>query len=111
MYGRQGRAELVEPTLKKAVSLAPDDWNLVQQLGEYYLDKSQWSQAAEQYRHALSISHHTDHRLALGMALLKSGNAAEAAIYLRQVLRERPNDAAVHAALEEAQHPPAPPAP
>ncbi len=35
LYERQGRTELVEPTLKKAVSLAPDDWNLVQQLGEY----------------------------------------------------------------------------
>lgn len=36
VYKRQGRAELVEPTLQKAVSLAPDDWSLMQQLGEYY---------------------------------------------------------------------------
>jgi chloride channel protein, CIC family len=79
--------------------------------GNQLMREQRYDEAAEQYRHALSISHHTDHRLALGMALLKSGNAAEAAIYLRQVLRERPNDAAVHAALEEAQHPPPSPAP
>ena len=79
--------------------------------GNQLMREQRYDEAAEQYRHALSISHHTDHRLALGMALLKSGNAAEAAIYLRQVLRERPNDAAVHAALEEAQHPPPAPAP
>ena len=41
LYKRQGRTELVEPTLQKAVSLAPDDWSLMQQLGEYYLDKGQ----------------------------------------------------------------------
>ena len=42
LYDRQGRTALVEPTLKKAVSLAPDDWSLVNQLGEYYLNKNAW---------------------------------------------------------------------
>ncbi len=55
VYKRQGRAELVEPTLQKAVSLAPDDWSLMQQLGEYYLDKGQWAQAGEQYRRAAEL--------------------------------------------------------
>jgi hypothetical protein len=72
--------------------------------GNRLMSGQQYEEATEQYRHALSISHNTDHRLALGMALLKAGNPREAAIYLRQVLRERPNDAAVRAALEEAQH-------
>jgi CIC family chloride channel protein len=71
--------------------------------GNQLMREQRYDEAAEEYRHALSISHHIDHRLALGMALLKSGNAPEAAIYLRQVLRDRPNDAAVRAALEEAQ--------
>jgi predicted Zn-dependent protease len=67
------------------------------------MQEQRYEEAAGEFRSALSISHHTDHRLALGMALLKSGNPQEAAIYLRQVLRDRPNDAAVRSALEEAQ--------
>jgi Flp pilus assembly protein TadD len=55
VYKRQGRSELVEPTLQKAVSLAPDDWSLMQQLGEYYLDKGQWDEAGEQYRRAAEL--------------------------------------------------------
>ena len=54
-YKRQGRTELVEPTLRKAVSLAPDDWSLMQQLGEYYLDNGKWAQAGEQYRSAIEL--------------------------------------------------------
>jgi Flp pilus assembly protein TadD len=45
----------VEPTLQKAVSLAPDDWSLMQQLGEHYLDQGQWAQAGEQYRRAVEL--------------------------------------------------------
>jgi Tfp pilus assembly protein PilF len=55
LYKRQGRTELVEPTLRKAVSLAPDDWSLMQQLGEHYLDEGQWAQAAEPYRRAVEL--------------------------------------------------------
>jgi CIC family chloride channel protein len=71
--------------------------------GNRLMTEQRYEEAAEQYRHALSISHQTDHRLALGMALLKAQDDNEASIYLRQVLRERPNDVAVRAALEEAQ--------
>ena len=35
LYKRQGRNALVESTLQKAISLAPGDWGLVQQLGEF----------------------------------------------------------------------------
>jgi CIC family chloride channel protein len=71
--------------------------------GNRLMAEQRYQEATEQYRHALSFSHQIDHRLALGMALLKAGDSQEAAIYLRQVLRERPNDAAVRSALEEAQ--------
>ena len=60
-------------------------------------------EAVEQYRSALSISHSVEHRLALGIALLKLGRFDEAALYLREVARERPENAQVHAALGEAE--------
>ena len=52
---RQGRTELVEATLQKAVSLAPDDWLLNMQLGAHYLDNGKWAQAGEQFRHAVDL--------------------------------------------------------
>jgi eukaryotic-like serine/threonine-protein kinase len=52
---RQGRTELVEATLQKAVSLAPDDWLLNMQLGAHYLDKGKWALAGEQFRHAIEL--------------------------------------------------------
>jgi eukaryotic-like serine/threonine-protein kinase len=55
LQARQGRTELVEATLQKAVSLAPDDWLLNMQLGAHYLDRSQWAQAGEQFRHAVEL--------------------------------------------------------
>jgi serine/threonine protein kinase len=55
LQSRQGRSDLVEATLQKAVSLAPDDWLLNMQLGAYYLDSGKWSQAGEQFRHAVEL--------------------------------------------------------
>jgi tetratricopeptide (TPR) repeat protein len=52
---RQGRTELVEATLQKAVSLAPDDWLLTMQLGAHYLDNGKWAMAGEQFRHAVDL--------------------------------------------------------
>jgi Flp pilus assembly protein TadD len=52
---RQGHTELVEATLQKAVSLAPDDWLLNMQLGAHYLDRGKWAQAAGQFRHAVDL--------------------------------------------------------
>jgi serine/threonine protein kinase/Tfp pilus assembly protein PilF len=56
LYGSQGRTDLVEPTLKKAIGLAPGDWGLVQQLGEHYLEGGNWAQAGEQYRRAAELT-------------------------------------------------------
>jgi superkiller protein 3 len=47
---------LVEPTLQKAISLAPDDWDLLQQLGEHFLDNGLWAQAGDQYRRAADLA-------------------------------------------------------
>jgi tetratricopeptide (TPR) repeat protein len=52
---RQGRTDLVEATLQKAVSLAPDDWLLNMQLGAHYLDGSKWAQAEAQFRHTVEL--------------------------------------------------------
>jgi eukaryotic-like serine/threonine-protein kinase len=52
---RQGRTDLVEATLQKAVSLAPDDWLLTMQLGAHYLDNGKWALADEQFRHAVEL--------------------------------------------------------
>ena len=52
---RQGRTDLVEVTLHKAVSLAPDDWMMNMQLGAYYLDNGKWTEAHEQFRHAVEL--------------------------------------------------------
>ena len=46
---RQGRTELVEATLHKAVSLAPDDWMLNMQLGTYYLDNGKWTRRVSSF--------------------------------------------------------------
>ncbi len=52
---REGRTELVEATLQKAVSLAPDDWLLNMQLGAHYLDGGKWSEACNQFRHTVEL--------------------------------------------------------
>jgi CBS domain-containing protein len=49
-----------------------------------------YSEAVEQYRNALSISHNSEHRLALALALVKAQRLNEAEIYLREVLRDHP---------------------
>ena len=55
LQNRQGRSELVEATLQKAVSLAPDDWYLNMQLGVHYLDRGKWAEAETQFRHAVEL--------------------------------------------------------
>ena len=52
---RQGRTELVEGTLQKAVSLAPDDWMLNMKLGAHYVDSGKWAQAGNQFHHAIEL--------------------------------------------------------
>ncbi len=54
------------------------------------MESSRYPEAVERYRTALSISHSPEHRLALGLALVKAGLLGEAEIYLREVVRAEP---------------------
>jgi CIC family chloride channel protein len=49
--------------------------------GNDLLAHGRTDEAIEQYRHALSISHSPQHRMALAQALLKAGRPGEAALY------------------------------
>ena len=60
------------------------------QTGALLLAEDRYEESVEQLRKALSISHSTDNRLMLGLALSKAGHLNEAASYLKEVLRERP---------------------
>jgi chloride channel protein, CIC family len=71
--------------------------------GNQFAAANRSEEAIEQYRNALSISHNTEHRLALAMALFKTGRWSEASIYLREIARERPDSAAVIRTLGEAR--------
>ncbi len=56
-------------------------------------------EAIEKLRHALSISHAREHRLALALELAKAGQFGEAELYLRQLAREDPGNAIVNLGL------------
>jgi CIC family chloride channel protein len=66
------------------------------ELGTQYLQKERYDEAIEQYRDALSISHTSQNRLALALALVKAGHANEATIYLKDVLRDDPSNGAAN---------------
>ncbi len=51
-------------------------------------------EAIERYRNALSVSHSSEHRLALGLALVRVGRLNEAAIYLQELLKVDPTGGA-----------------
>jgi CIC family chloride channel protein len=70
--------------------------------GEELLRKERLPEAIEQFRYALSISHRADHRLALGLALVQAGRANEAAIYLREILRQQPNSGPANLGMADA---------
>ena len=59
--------------------------------GAELMQADRYEEAVEQYRHALSISHGSEQRLALAMALVKAGRLNEAETYFSEVLRESPN--------------------
>ncbi len=61
--------------------------------GNALLQKDLYAEAIEQYRDALSLSQSSQYRLALAVALIKSGHADEASIYLRELLRSDPTSA------------------
>lgn len=60
--------------------------------GMRLLQSARYEEAVEQFRKALSISHTTDDRLMLGVALAQAAHLNEATTYLNQVLRDRPQD-------------------
>jgi tetratricopeptide (TPR) repeat protein len=64
------------------------------ELGNQFLQKDLYDEAIEQYRDALSISHSSQNRLALALALVQAGHPDEAAIYLKDLLRSDPTNAA-----------------
>jgi tetratricopeptide (TPR) repeat protein len=66
------------------------------ELGNQYLQRELYDEAIEQYRDALSVSHSNQYRLALAAALVKAGHGDEAAIYLKDVLRSDPTNAAAN---------------
>jgi tetratricopeptide (TPR) repeat protein len=53
-------------------------------------------EAVEQFRNALSVSHSSADRQALGLALVAADRTSEAAIYLEDVLRANPNSGAAN---------------
>ena len=60
------------------------------QAGSQLVESGRYSEAVEQYRHALSISHNDRQRLALALALIKAQHLDEAEIYLSEVLHANP---------------------
>jgi len=58
--------------------------------GNELMQADRYEEAVEQYRHALSITHRSDQRLSLAIALVKANHLNEAEIYLRELLRENP---------------------
>ena len=59
--------------------------------GNQLMDAGRFEEAIEQYRHALSVSHNSEQRLALATALVQAGRPNEAEVYLRELLRESPD--------------------
>jgi tetratricopeptide (TPR) repeat protein/CBS domain-containing protein len=63
------------------------------ELGNQFLKNDRFDDAIGQFREALSISHTSQNRLALALALLKAGHPDESAIYLKDLLRSDPANA------------------
>ena len=73
------------------------------ELGNQFLQKDRYDEAIEQFRDALSISHSPKNRLALANALLEAGHPDEAAIYLRDLLRNDPPNAAANLGMARVE--------
>ena len=67
--------------------------------GRALAGSGRFDEAVEQFRNALSISPDMERRLALGLALEQGGHLSEGAVYLNEVVRERPGNAPAHLAL------------
>lgn len=73
------------------------------QAGNQLLARERYDEAIEQYRHALSIEHKFEYRLALGKALTRMERPAEALIYLEEARNERPTSGPVNLAAAESE--------
>ena len=102
LFYRQGRNDEVETTLQKAVSLAPEDWGLLQQLGSFYMETGKLAQSVEQWQKAVNLV--PDNPRAynnLGLVYRKQGRPADAeaafrkAIYLEPTFKRYGNLGAV----------------
>jgi chloride channel protein, CIC family len=69
--------------------------------GSQLVKEGRYEEAVAQFREALSISQSVENRLALGLALVKAGYPDEGSIYLKEVLRERPDSGPALLALAE----------
>jgi serine/threonine protein kinase/Tfp pilus assembly protein PilF len=56
LYQKEGRSSEVEPTIQKAIDLAPGQWPYLNQLGTYYLATGNYRGAAEQFQKAAKLS-------------------------------------------------------
>lgn len=60
--------------------------------GKKLMEAERYPEAVERYRNALSISHTNEQRLALARALFRAGRLNEAGVYLKELLRDRPEN-------------------
>ena len=60
------------------------------QAGQALESQGRNDEAIAQFRTALSTSHNTEQRMALGLALVNAGSLDEASIYLNEALKENP---------------------
>jgi CIC family chloride channel protein len=73
------------------------------QAGNEFVAKDRIDEAIEQYRNAVSISHSTPHRLALGLALAKAGQLNDASVYLEEVLRQNPSSGPANLGMAQVE--------
>lgn len=87
LFYRQGRNDEAETTLQKAISLAPEDWGLLQQLGSFYMETGKLAPSVEQWQKAVNLV--PDNPRAynnLGLVYRLQGRPADAEAAFRKVI-------------------------
>ena len=69
------------------------------QTGKTLVANQRYEEAIEQFRNALSIAPSLDNRLALGLALAEANHLDKGAVYLKEVISERADNAPAHLGL------------
>jgi len=93
----QGRLEDALVPLAKSVQLAPDDFQILNNIGSVFLELGRLEEAEANFRQALELN--PDYALAynnLGIALLKQGQHDESAASYRKALALKPDFAEAH---------------